>query len=89
MKNIIIIGGGGHAKVVITILKKLRTFNILGFSELESSKPILGIEYLGNDNFVINKYKNSSTNIALGIGQIKTTELREKLVSKYCEIFWY
>ncbi len=85
MENIIIIGGGGHAKVVISILKKLRTYNILGFSELESSNPILGIEYLGNDNFVINKYKNSSTNIALGIGQIKTTKLREKLVSKYLD----
>ncbi|MCF6269625.1 MAG: acetyltransferase [Melioribacteraceae bacterium] len=84
MENIIVIGGGGHAKVVISILKKLGNYNILGFTEIESSEPILGINNIGNDDFVIEKYSNTSTNnIALGIGQIKTHELRKNLVSKY------
>ncbi|SSC12123.1 putative acetyltransferase EpsM [Mesotoga infera] len=44
--DIILVGGGGHCKVVISIIKKLDTFNIAGISDLKENlgKEVLGIE---------------------------------------------
>lgn len=83
MEDIIVIGGGGHAKVVISILKKIDRFNIIGYSELENYGQLLNISYIGNDNLVIEKYADKSLNVILGVGQIKSTELRKHLVEKY------
>ena len=44
--DIVLVGGGGHCKVVISIIKKLDTFNITGISDLKEylGKEVLGIE---------------------------------------------
>ena len=34
-KSIVVIGGGGHAKVVISILRKLKRYRILGYTDLK------------------------------------------------------
>jgi len=43
--DIVLVGGGGHCKVVISIIKKLDTFNIPGISDLKENlgKEVLGI----------------------------------------------
>ena len=43
--EIVLVGGGGHCKVVISIIKKLDTFNITGISDLKENlgKEVLGI----------------------------------------------
>ena len=51
MSDIIISGGGGHAKVVISILKKINQYNIIGYSSLSNEGNILGVKYLGKDDF--------------------------------------
>jgi len=83
MENIIVIGGGGHAKVVISILKKNYQFNIIGYSDLEDYGPLLNINYIGNDDLVIENYADKSINVILGVGQIKSPELRKHLVEQY------
>jgi len=44
--DIVLVGGGGHCKVVISIIKRLDTFNIKGISDLKENlgKEVLGIE---------------------------------------------
>ncbi len=79
MDKIVIIGGGGHAKVVISILKKLNTFEIIGFTELEKKNSILGIEYLGQDEVLKELFNKGITNAAVGLGQIKSAEIRKKI----------
>lgn len=49
MSEIIVIGGGGHAKVVISVLRKLPDYDIVGYVDKEDKGVILGIGYLGND----------------------------------------
>jgi len=44
--KIVVIGGGGHAKVVISILKKLNNFNIVDYTDIENKGEILGIDDL-------------------------------------------
>jgi UDP-perosamine 4-acetyltransferase len=53
MKKIIIIGGGGHAKVVADIFISQRKFEITGYIDnhiSESDRLIHNIPYLGNDS---------------------------------------
>ena len=50
MEKIIIAGGGGHAKAVITVIKKVSQFEILGYVDESDQGTILGVSYLGNDH---------------------------------------
>jgi len=83
MKDIIIIGGGGHAKVVISIINKLKTYNIIGYTDILNNGKILSVNYLGTDNEVLNYSKQ--TLLALGIGQINNQDFRRKIVNYFID----
>ena len=83
MNDIIVIGGGGHAKVVISIVKKLKTFNIIGYTDINNNGNILGADYIGTDNEVLSYSKQ--TLLALGIGQVNNLEFRKGIVDKFIE----
>lgn len=76
MKKIIIIGGGGHAKVLISIIKKLKEYEIIGYTDFTDYGDISGVKYLGNDELLSEFYRKGITNAALGIGQVKLTNKR-------------
>lgn len=83
MKDIIVIGGGGHAKVVISIIKKLKAYNIIGYTDIVNRGNILGVCYIGTDEEVLSYSKQLS--LALGIGQIRNLEFRKKIVNKFID----
>jgi len=83
MKNIIIVGGGGHAKVVISVIKKLQNYNIIGYTDIKDNGKLLGVPFIGVDEIVFSHSKN--TLLALGIGQIDNIEFRKKIVIKFIE----
>ncbi|WKZ71055.1 MAG: acetyltransferase [Melioribacteraceae bacterium] len=80
--KIVVIGGGGHAKVIISILKKLYKYDIVGYTDLENKGEILGIPYLGNDDRLNSLYSDGVINAVIGLGQIKSAALRRKLVDR-------
>jgi sugar O-acyltransferase (sialic acid O-acetyltransferase NeuD family) len=49
MEELVIVGGGGHSKVVISIIQKLADYRILGYTDLKDNGPVLGVQYLGSD----------------------------------------
>jgi len=81
MKNIIIIGGGGHAKVIISMIKKIQTLNLLGYTDLNNNGDILGVKYLGSDD-IIETY-DTNIKLVLGIGQIKNVVQRKRIVKTF------
>ena len=85
MKRIAIIGGGGHSKVLISIILKLDEFDIIGYIDQNDNGELLGIPYLGNDDNFINNYNNKIKFVVLGVGQLETSESRRILVKKYKE----
>ena len=85
-EKILIIGGGGHAKVVISLLKKLNNYEIVGFTELEKKNNILGIKYLGTDEVLKDLFNDGIKNAVIGLGQIKSSEIRKKIVKFASEI---
>lgn len=84
MDKIIIIGGGGHAKVIISILKRLNDFEITGYTDIQDNGSILGVAYLGADSILEDYVKKGVRNAVMGIGQLKDYKLRMN-VARYAE----
>ena len=85
MKEIIVIGGGGHAKVIISILKRLKEYEIGGYTDKKDKGSILGVKYLGDDSILLN-IEEKNRHSVLGIGQIKTAAVRLKIVESLKKI---
>ena len=47
MDEIVVIGGGGHAKVVVSILRKLGRYRILGYTDVQDRGSLLETPYPG------------------------------------------
>jgi sugar O-acyltransferase (sialic acid O-acetyltransferase NeuD family) len=81
--SIIILGGGGHAKVVVSILRKLFRFSILGYTDVKNNGALLGVPYLGSD-VELTKYadEHEKLNAALAVGQVGLGRARCSLWEK-------
>lgn len=79
---IIVIGGGGHAKVLISTLL-LQNRRIIGYVDLNSAQhSLLGIERLGDDNAVF-QHSPAEVQLVNGVGSIGSTQLRRSLFEKF------
>jgi sugar O-acyltransferase (sialic acid O-acetyltransferase NeuD family) len=81
---VIVIGGGGHAKVLIDALR-LKGIKIIGITEVAPDligKQILGITVIGNDE-VITAYKSTDLELVNGIGSIGLPLKRKFLFEKF------
>ena len=82
MKDIILIGGGGHCKSVIDVIVQEGKFKIVGIvdkPELLDSK-VLGYSVIGNDSDLSSLVKKYQCAL-ITVGQIKSPDLRIKLFS--------
>lgn len=85
-KKVIIIGGGGHAKVLIDSILSTDFYQIEGIldGQFRAGRKILGFSVLGGDEF-LSKFKHAKNNflLALGIGSIKADGKRKMIYEKY------
>ena len=79
MDRVVVIGGGGHAKVLISVLKK-SGYAIEGYTDKEDRGVILGVPYLGNDAILQDiGRKSPAFNAIIGIGKVDASPLRLSL----------
>jgi len=79
-EKIIIIGGGGHARSILALMKNNRLLsNLLGYTD--QIKGNLPIKYLGKDDEILNRYNKKKIKLVLGIGI--NIKLREKILKKF------
>ena len=83
MKNIFLIGGGGHCVSVSDVLEGSKSFRIVGFVDIKPSNKYLSskYKYLGNDSMIeilVEKYRN----VFICIGQIKNSDKRKNIFEK-------
>lgn len=81
-KGVVIIGGGGHARVVYSIIKALNDYHYRGYSDNNDNGSIP--DYLGNDDMILNNSEKYN-NLALGISYVHrvTDKLRRNLIEKF------
>jgi UDP-perosamine 4-acetyltransferase len=83
-KPVIIVGAGGHARVLISTLKALRRemIGILRPDEAMIGQTIDGISVLGNDDR-IREYAPDAVELANGIGSISSTQKRHAIYETF------
>ncbi len=77
--KIVIIGSGGHAKVIIDIVRSMKKYEIVGTTSSDKSKPILNIPILGGDEVLEPLHRRGILNAFVAIGD---NRIRNN-VSKY------
>jgi UDP-perosamine 4-acetyltransferase len=79
----VILGGGGHAKVLIDCLKAERSATPVAVLDSDSKRwktELLGVPILGNDDFIPALIENKGVNcFAVGVGSVGDNSTRQKL----------
>jgi len=80
MKEILLIGGGGHCRSVIDVIEQEGQFQIVGIVDMAEllGRDILGYPVIGDDSDLENLAKKYAYAL-ITIGQIKSPEQRIKL----------
>ena len=81
---VIIIGGGGHARVLADALIA-KEIDIVGYVDKSNTGLSIRsrkIKYLGNDD-CMEQYNKNNIVLVNGIGSVKTTDLRRQIYDKY------
>lgn len=81
MKDILLIGGGGHCKSVIDTLKTLNKFNIIGILDVKEKvgRHIDNVKIIGTDERLKDYYSKGIRHAFITLGSIGNPQLRIKL----------
>ena len=81
MKNLILIGGGGHCKSVIDTILEGGDYRIVGILDLPEKvgENILGIEIIGTDDMMDHYFKQGIDQAFITMGSIGDIRLRRNL----------
>lgn len=82
--KIIILGGGGHAKVLIELIIALGQYEVIGILDqrFEVGTKILDVPVLGKDEIIPALYKKGIKNACIGIAGTKNNINRRRLYEK-------
>ncbi|KYG64177.1 hypothetical protein AZI87_13085 [Bdellovibrio bacteriovorus] len=80
MKDLYLIGAGGHCASCIDVIRATGVFNIRGIFDLAEKvgSTLNGVPIIGTDAD-LPKYINKETFFLITVGQIKTPQLRKKI----------
>jgi UDP-perosamine 4-acetyltransferase len=83
---VVIVGGGGHAKVVADVLR-LQGVHVLGFTDIDSAKKDLShaVPYLGDDS-AIQQYRPEEILLANGVGSTHTMMPRRIICDRFTQL---
>jgi len=81
LQQILILGGGGHARVLIDLIRSAGEYDISGIldTRFEATALISGIPVLGKDDLLPELYANGARHVCIGIGSIGDNSKRAKL----------
>lgn len=82
MAEIVVVGGGGHATVVVSVLKK-SGYTVLGYTDAKNHGDILGAPYLGDDLALSELVQaHPGCQAILGVGKTDESSSRSQLQSQ-------
>ena len=83
-KPVIIIGAGGHAKVIVNALQ-LSGVNIIGLTDANNAlhgTSVLDCPVLGDDE-IIRTYEKTGLNLVVGVGSTEPDEIRRYIFERF------
>jgi UDP-perosamine 4-acetyltransferase len=83
-KKLVIIGGGGHSRVLIDLIQECGDYEIVGILDLQlkAGASVLGVPILGGDDLLSQVYAEGVKNACIGVGSTKDTSKRRILYEK-------
>jgi len=87
MIQVIGLGAGGHAKVVIEILRLTGGYKLVGLLDRRRElwgTQVLGVPVLGNDTLIHKLYEQEVRHEFIGVGTVGNTRARRLLYDKAC-----
>src|SRR5215218_186668 len=78
-------GAGGHAKVVIEILRSMQEYEIVGLLEMRKElrgAQVLGVEVLGDDSMMAELKQRGISHAFIGVGSVGDAQARRQLYEK-------
>jgi len=86
-ENILIVGGGGHARSLIDVIEQEGKFNIVGIIDKKEliGSSVLGYKIIGSDDDLEELRKDCEFAV-VGVGQIKTPKVRIKIFNQLKEL---
>lgn len=83
MKKIVLIGAGGHCKVIIDIIKTKHEYDIIGITDTNiKQENILGVPILGDDSILPELYLSGVKDAFICIGALEDISFRNKFYNK-------
>lgn len=82
MKKIVLIGAGGHCKVIIDIIKSMGEYEIVGITDKRSNASVLGIPIIGNDSALSEIYNDGVKCAFVCIGALNNINNRNIIYNK-------
>lgn len=84
MEKLIVIGGGGHAKVCIDLIRESGKFEIAGIVDknLPSGTVVHGVTVLGNDEKLPEIFSGGIKNVSVALGSVTRSNIRRELFEK-------
>ena len=82
--KIVLVGGGGHCKVIIEILQLLKSYKIAGVCD-NVCGSVLGVPILGNDDILSDLHDSGIKNAFIAMGAIGNADKRRDIATKLLE----
>ncbi len=83
VKPILVVGGGGHAKVILGMLLRLPAFRPVGYVDPKGGGSILGMSCLGGDDAIPSLVqKHPGLQAVIGVGKIRSGGSRVALADR-------
>jgi sugar O-acyltransferase (sialic acid O-acetyltransferase NeuD family) len=80
MAKLVMVGGGGHAKVLASVIRKTGNFDILGYTDPENRGVILGVPHLGDDGTLVSILEaHPGCGAVISVGNVQVSERRERI----------
>ncbi|MBU5591091.1 acetyltransferase [Clostridium sp. MSJ-4] len=86
MKKIVLIGAGGHCKVIIDIIKSVDEYEIVGITDKVAKENILSIPIIGDDSILKKLYDEGVQYAFISIGAIRDMSIRNSIYKKLKDI---
>jgi sugar O-acyltransferase (sialic acid O-acetyltransferase NeuD family) len=76
--SVVVLGGGGHGRVILSLLKKNPVFTILGYTDPVDRGSLLGAVWLGDDRQIAQITDGQTVVGVLGIGSIQAADVQRR-----------
>ncbi len=79
MRDIVLVGFGGHAKSVADTIERIGQYNIVGYTDVKEDTACSRYKYLGTDDILQDLYESGIKYAAVCVGYMGKGNIRDKL----------